>query len=482
MIGFTRDTSLGLGEQNITYMFIASLYDYFPVLAMFAVHKLVFSNSQDNRNFGSWRDIKHICYYLKSNSQIGEKHSLIDYCIDISIEQLFKDVETWQFSVNANSNIHISNIAKHIPRENSSPKFSWLYPLFAIKWINKTKPYIFSNVSKSSSYSKAVNKSKHIFRKVMSSMNKNLNVFQSNTNNVSLDLSQITPNTVMRQSRYFFESPSKLSHDIFDNYRYNKSFSYGYSYSSIPVYFIIKQAFNIVNNIIPDSDEKYIQFINSTWQSIIKSFSTRPLFFLPIVDVSCSSNDNSFYSAIGFAIIMSRFSIFSNRFIAIDVKPSWISINPLHNLINQVRHIQDEIYNMSNGYPDFKLGFDLIATSLMKINSSIAFINNITLILCSHFQHSISYSEIVDIFKSYGLLSNPKICFWNLAYDKFIDLPTDIDNDHSIILSGHNISNVHYLIKYSNKKLSVYESIKKRLFNKRYNIFSKYLHHIVNEL
>ena len=164
LIGFSRDTYLGLGEQTLSYMLLSTLYDVFPTLAIFAIHQWVKINDSfsASRTIGCWRDIKHICFYLKENSPLRDQHPLIDICIEIANTQLKKDMDTWKYSKNFHSNLHISNVAKHIPRENSSPKFDWLYQRFAIHWIRQSKPYILQTLTEPTSRAKAISKSNMI--------------------------------------------------------------------------------------------------------------------------------------------------------------------------------------------------------------------------------------------------------------------------------------------------------------------------------
>jgi len=495
LIGFSRDTYVGLGEQTISYMLLTTLYDVFPALSIFAIHQFVkLNDSSSPRTIGSWRDIKHICYYLKENSAQQENHSLIPICIEVANTQLKKDTNTWKFSTHCFSKLHISNVAKHIPRENSSPKFSWLFHLFAIHWTQHSYSYIFQNIDKPSSNIKALTKSKCIFRKQLTFLNKALLTFQrTNTIDDLPNIQAITPHTIMRQPSLFFNGEQELSTQLLENSTFIsdestiiqrdtfRPYTNGYSHSTIPVYHIIKEAFRIVSNESRDLSDKYISFINIQWKHILLSFSRHQAdhSFLPLVDVSDSTDSISFYSSIGYAMIVASISKFSNRFIAIDTKPTWVSFDSNDSLTEQILHIKNTISSMQNGTSDFKRGVELVAQTLTQVNSSIAFCNDMKLVLFSHFQNNIDSSQLQYIFQSYGLLSHPTFVFWNMSLDKIIDLPCAHSNSNCLLLSGHAMSNVHYLIHFSNKKLSVYDSIVDRLLHPRYKGFSDYLHRIV---
>jgi hypothetical protein len=484
---------LGLGEQTLSYMLLTTLYDVFPALAIFSIHQWVKpSDSSSCRTLGCWRDIKHICYYVKENTAQQYDHPLVDICIEIANNQLRKDIQTWKCSLHCYSNLHISNVAKHIPREKSSTKFSWLFKRFAIDWIRKSKPYLLQTTRYMGSLRKALSKSKCIYRKQLSFMNKALLTFQrSNYIENQPNIDNITPNTIMRQPSFFFNGDTDFSKKLIANsdfinnentfmdHKDFTSFTNGYSYSSIPIYHIIKEAFRIINEDSYNISDAYTSFINITWKNILKSFSTFNASFIPLVDVSDSINTNSFFSSIGYAMIISSISHFSNRFIAIDVKPTWVSFDGTAQLTNQILHIQQTISGMQNGSADFNMGTELVAHTLTQINSSIAFCNDMKIVLFSPFHKSIDFIQLRQTFQSYGLLTHPTFVFWNMSLEQMVDLPCTYTNSECLLLSGHAISNVHYLIHYSNKKLSVYDSIVDRLIQPRYQGFSDYLHQII---
>ena len=490
LIGFSRDTYLGLGEQTLSYMLLSTLYDVFPTLAIFAIHQWVKINDSfsSSRTIGCWRDIKHICFYLKENSPLRDQHPLIDICIEIANTQLKKDMDTWKYSKNFHSNLHISNVAKHIPRENSSPKFDWLYQRFAIHWIRQSKPYILQTLTEPTSRAKAISKSKCIYRKQLSFMNKALLTFQrTKLIDDNPNVEHITPCTVMREPSIFFDGDSTFSKQLLDtcpsflDHQPAASYVNGYSYSSLPIYHIIKTAFQIVSEESYNLDDPYTSFINSTWEKLLFTFHkyNSQLSFLPLVDVSDSINTISFFSSIGYAILVSSISKFSNRFIAVDIKPTWVSFDGTSCLTEQILHINNSISSMQNGHADFKLGVELVAHTLTQVNSSIAFCDDMKLVFFSHFQHTFNSASLQSIFQSYGLLTHPTFVFWNMSLEKTIHIPCDYANSRCLLLSGHATSNIHYLIQYSNKKLSVYESIVDRLLHDRYQCFSNYLHRLI---
>ena len=112
MIGHTRDYFLGKGEHQMSYFLLWVWYDHYPHLVEDAIRLFVFDIDDDSAGYGSWRDIKYLCEFLKIHSVQGEEHRLIYFCISLLNKQLDKDVHTWKFSTNAYCPDALSYVAK----------------------------------------------------------------------------------------------------------------------------------------------------------------------------------------------------------------------------------------------------------------------------------------------------------------------------------------------------------------------------------
>ena len=95
MVGQTRDCFYGKGEHDLSYMLLAILYKYYPVLAIYALHKFIQPLSNGELGYGSWRDIKYFCEYLRSNTFQCIHHPLIKYCIQLMNNALKRDYDNW---------------------------------------------------------------------------------------------------------------------------------------------------------------------------------------------------------------------------------------------------------------------------------------------------------------------------------------------------------------------------------------------------
>ena len=90
LIGHTRDILKGKGEQQLSFMQILIWYEYFPELAFNAFTHLV---KIDNAHpYGSWKDVKYFCNFVKEKCQCMPKHALthplVIHAIKLLVSQL----------------------------------------------------------------------------------------------------------------------------------------------------------------------------------------------------------------------------------------------------------------------------------------------------------------------------------------------------------------------------------------------------------
>jgi len=80
LIGYTRDIVDGKGEYMLAYMQILVWYSYFPELAKYALKCFVYIDDKNTHPYGSWKDIKYFCNYVRKETQNNE-HSLISHAL-----------------------------------------------------------------------------------------------------------------------------------------------------------------------------------------------------------------------------------------------------------------------------------------------------------------------------------------------------------------------------------------------------------------
>jgi len=482
MIGHTRDIYFGKGEHDISYMLLMVFYDVYPILAIYAVHRFVQPNDILNIPYGSWRDIKYLCEYIRKNSPKKENHGLIQYCISLMNSQLKTDYETWRFSIHARSRNHISNVSKWIPREYK--KFHWLFNMLVLDWTKTNKPFLLNNVS--SFYSKAILKEIRIYRRRVSLLNKALDtteIKQCSQNWNEIDPKNIPCYTLMKQRSLIFGKSekyqvcSKKIREHFENDK-NSSQYYGlfnkYLSNSYPVAFFVKEAYRLLKSSDNDSQK---DLLNKQWKMFSKTICINEFDnVLPIIDSSfyMQSNDSeSFYSAIGYSVLIAERSSFGKRILMVDYQPTWIVIDSETDFIDIIENIHNSIFSRTNTLININDAMELIVYSLLQSNSTNRFVEKMKLIFFSNF-HDINIDSFKKPFSKYGL-SLPIFVFWNLSKQEIIE---PVDNVY--VLSGLSNGLLYVfcdLLKYikNNKSQNTYDNVRFILNNKRYDILENYI-------
>lgn len=489
MIGHTRDIYFGKGEHDISYMLLMIFYDNFPVLAIYAMHRFVQPVDCLNIPYGSWRDIKYLCEYIRNNSPKKENHGLIQYCIDLMNSQLKKDYETWRFSIHARSRNHISNVSKWIPREYK--KFHWLFNMLVLDWTKTNKPFLLNN-NDNRFYIKAILKAKRLYRRKVSTLNKAMDtteIKQCSQNWNEIDPKNIPCYTLMKQRSLIFGKSEKYqvcSKKIREHFDNDKNCSQYHGYfnkylsNSYPVSFFVKEAYRLLKSgDIDDGSQK--DLLNKQWKMFSKSISMDSFDnVLPIIDSSfyMQSNDSeSFYSAIGYSILIAERSNFGKRILMVDYQSTWVNFDSETDFIDIIENIQNSIVSRTNTLVNVNVAMELIVYSLLQSNSTKRFIENMKLVFFSDF-HDINMDSFKKPFLKYGL-GLPIFMFWNLSKQEIIEPIEDV-----YILSG--ISNgllyvLCDLLKYiktnkTKQNVDTYDNVRFILNNKRYDNLENYIY------
>lgn len=269
LIGHTRDGCLyaGRGQRDLSYKMIHIWYQFFPVLAIFMVHRLF-------DTFGSFKDIKRFCKCIAEVSSRKEDDPLIDIVVTLSNKVLYNQYK------NLNSGVFFptaGNPSFYLPRESSS--LDWLYKKFAKDWMFQYIPQLES--SGSLSYKK--------YRKIVQKCNSN-----ASSNN-----------------RYYIPMYNEKSMGIFIRnaeriiYKYKKDTS----------------------NSLQASDSLFIdiQLLNVKWNSFMSVskfyYNTKNI---PIVDVSVEGGDDAYYCGLGFGLLLAMTG--SQRILISSHIPIWVDL------------------------------------------------------------------------------------------------------------------------------------------------------------
>ena len=491
MLGQTRDIIYGKGEHEMSYMMILVFYEVFPILAIYAVYRYVQPINGQDVPYGSWRDIKYLCEYIREYSSKGDDHELIKICIELTNLQLFTDLETWKFSIYPRSRKHISNVAKWIPRENKH--FTWLFERLAIHWTEKHLPYIFKSLTKPNSFIKAVMKAKQIYRKKISFLNKALDTTE--IKQCSQKLQEIVPkhvawHTLMKQPMLVFgsdviyrECSQKMQEHMIKNIKTNTNHYYSNYY---PVSFFVKQALCIISN--KNEDKKVdTDILNKLWSRFSRTVKKDRLGnVIPMMDVSFymhAMDSEEFYAAIGFSILIAERSKFGKRILAIDHQSTWINLDGCEDFVSIIENIHQTMLSRSNTTSNINNAIELFVYSLVQSKSTRRFIENMSIVIFSDFASLLSIDICKDQFiKFCG--NCPNIICWNMAKHKLVE-PFYKTDDSIVIVSGisngcfNSFINLLQSINIGKTFPIIFDNVSMVLNNDRYDILESYLKYCI---
>ena len=494
LIANTRDIRHGKGQHDVAYMMIWKLYKFFPILAIYMLYRFVKNTTNQSYTYGSWRDIKYLCGFVKQHSRHGENDSLIQICIELVNTQLKEDMNTWKFSENAMDSRFISHVAKWIPRENK--KFGWLFDLLAIHWGKTQYPYIIKSTSSYDSQIKAHNKYKQLYRKNVSFLNKALDTVEiklcanrrlciepnnvplcslSKYNNVSFyDSDDNDKLACSKQIINHLESKYSLHHVYNNQGKYNTS-------SSLPISYYVKQAISVIQGNYNDSNPQFY-LLNKQWVHLEKvTAQTQHEYMIPIIDISSSMrkyDDEPLYAAIGYAILISNQSSIQNRIMIMDNNPVWIQFEDNMLFVHKVKRVLDILSSVYSTKTSYINTFRLIGNTFGDD------INNMQFVIFSTFTEeqspdTILYDTIMNTLSSYTN-SVSHISFWNLSKHENTILPCLSEQNKTKLLSGYSPHLISQL--YNPKRYYMYTpyiNILYELNSYQYDILDEYINNLV---
>lgn len=497
-IGFMRDNCNGLGEQHLSYVFIYAFYDTFPTLALRAIHTLINTGSITNPHyyFGSWKDLKQLCHYVYNKTDKPD-HEIIGECVKIMNAQLLRDLETWKFSANCFSKLHISNVAKFIPREKS--KHGWLFDILANHWVHSHKPYIFKFVKNVVSSKRATLKAKGIYRKLVSYLNKSLqttevslcarNVCDLNIESVSCHTANQHKNVFLQLTNPDVEVHPLLSTRFKEHFQKNNGdkipsanlhFTNGSSFAKLPIFTIIQYAMHVYEQPEQSYSLNHLLFIDSIWRkSYLRQISRiNKLHIIPVIDVSYDMSQSSLYNAIGLGILLSYMSLYNNRIIAVDQQPSWISFDPNAQITSIVSTFMDSIYNMRNTKANFENAILLIIEGL-KMQQYSPSMQDINIVMLSNFTNSAANETNIEaLFAQHGFTYSPKIVYWNVNESEHVHVPCSHNSTRSVCVSGYSTCHLHSFQQLRSD--TTYDYIFNILSQERFARFDNYIKQLLN--
>jgi Domain of unknown function (DUF2828) len=462
----TRDQYNGKGEHDVSYMLIDVLYIHLKTIALACLYQFVHP-CYNKQAFGSWRDIKYLCDYT-------DNEDLIDECVDITNTALAKDIvriKKHQSQEIKNIRAELSNVSKWIPRENK--KFSWLFDRLAIDWSKKYTKYLIPNRNHEN-YSAAIRKTKMQYRKLIATINKILDTVETKLcanewSNINIENIPQLAFTKYKNSlcKYVFNEPQIIFEKTFYNdmnmqrlecslktkkYFENKYYPHGpyepdrprsdYIPFSLPLSKIIKQAFDSIDN----SNELRVDVLNNEWTKLSETIGKAQIRnAIPIIDMSFLSNQtDSYYTAIGLALLVAERSTFAKRILVIDNKMSWINIDNENTLTAMIKKIREETRSRIHSCIDIENTMREFVAHIDDSRLPNMMIKELSLV---YFQTQATddslHEKIIRVFYEGGLVGSrklpfpcPRMVYWNLSQKK-TSMPGKINSKNSVFLSGH---------------------------------------------
>ena len=485
MIGHTRDIIDGKGEYNLTYMMIYTWYDFYPELAKFALKCLVDLGDRNIHQYGSWKDIKYFCDYVKSEIGVYVHHHLIDYAVKLVNTQISRDYE--KMLINSNE---ISLVAKWAPREKTH--FGWLYEHLATDHF----AYFLTTATNSFSKQKAVLKCKTEYRKVLSALNRKidtLQIKQCGKTWASIDFNKVTSISVTKQTKAFLnvnKSGTARFPDVEDRVQCAENFN-NHVQSTIKNCVEIKgkrvgmadftkQAIDLING---NNNQIEKDILNSQWRDNSKQTGALGK-MIAMVDVSGSMEGDPMNVAIALGIRIAEKSVLGKRVMTFSAKPTWVNLNRYDDFVSQVRIIKDADWGMNT---NFHAALDLILNAIIENKMSAEDVQDMVLVILSDMQmdsgdkcnKQVLYDTMKTKYEEAGLRVHgkpykpPHILFWNLSSS--MGFPSLSNQPNASMMSGFSPALLNI---FCDKGIDALQSctpwslLERSLENERYKIMS----------
>jgi hypothetical protein len=424
MIGHTRDIVDGKGEYTLSYMMVHTWSKFYPSLAQFALRCFVTLDNKELHQYGSWKDLKYLCEYCKSQGESIDS-PLIKYAIRLINEQINADYAN--FISNSDD---ISLAAKWAPREKSS--FGWLYQFLATNYFSE----FLTTANSDEQVRKAILKCKTEYRKVLSSLNRKietLQIKQCGSEWSSIDFSKVTSISLSKQKKAFLnikkngevrcpESADRITCSDNFNAHIQRAVKGEIEMKGkrVGMADFVKQATDLLRS----GTQVEKDLLNSQWRD--NSSQNRSLGkMIAMVDVSGSMNGDPLEVAVALGIRIAEKSLIGKRVMTFSANPTWVNLDGYNDFISQVELVKKAEWGMNT---NFQAALDLILDAIIQNKMAPQDVQDMVLVILSDMQMDngdrCNKQVLYDIMKAKyevaGIRVNgvpykpPHILFWNL--------------------------------------------------------------------
>jgi len=324
----------------------------------------------------------------------------------------------------------ISLLARWTPREKSS--FGWLYESFATDYFSQ----YMDTANTHARYIKATLKCKTEYRKVLSSLNKQLDTLQIKQCGKKwskIDFNRVTSISNTKQKKAFLniKKNGEIRHPededriiCAENFRarIKKAVDGEVEIKGkrVGMADFTKQALDLI--IHPNDDE--INLLNSQWRD--NSSQNGALGnFIAMVDVSGSMAGDPMNVAISLGIRISEKSKLGKRVMTFSSTPTWVNLEGYNDFVSQVEFLKLAPWGMNT---NFYAALDMILDAIIVNKLSPEDVQDMVLVVLSDMQmdagdscnKEVLYEKMKDKYETAGIRVHgkpykpPHILFWNL--------------------------------------------------------------------
>jgi hypothetical protein len=486
---------------------------------------IVSSHLHIKKPYGSWRDIKYLCKIIKDISPYQERSGFIHHCIRIANIQLRTDMDLYKkFSQDIEPRLYLSTVSKWIPRENK--KFGWLYDMMVLDYFKHNQTHFLNNVDFTKDifhYYRAVDNCRMIYRKMLSTLNKQLDTVEINYCDRKWDeiSHKKTPVLALSRDKYrllsykwisknesyqelilhlsklicshnlklFFaqkykqqkvsenvSEPEEYVPDDYMKYIEQQTNKQGLP-SKVSIDNFVKQAMKLLE-LKKDNKHYEVEILNSDWKRYIGYFNEENLTnIIPLIDFSLIMSEKNYYSlytAIGIACFITERNSDNKRVLCYDHQPIWVNLSECNDFFSMIETIYNATLSSRNTNSNLMESIKLISNAFVSASTPKKDIRKITFVVLSNFTYSLETNKkFTEIFTANGL-EFPRIVYWNLSQEFQNELPVSLKDKRAFILSGNSIDQIYHVTK-NHKKMNIYNSIVNILEIPRYQYLSDYI-------
>lgn len=449
LIGQTRDVSHGKGERQLAILQIWVWYQHYPYLALAAL-PLLLSASGLSPPLGSWKDVKHVCQFVRGRSG-SEDHPLILHALGVAKCQLDVDWSIYQAKKEGRVSplVRCSLLARWLPRERSRP-FGWVFRKFAKLYF----PGIFATAKGRAATKRATRKARAQLRIRLAALSEDTGTVEAKMTTGrwgDIDYARV-PSQALYKYRLAFSNLTQLGEQRSRspdrirgaaNYcRYLEAKAAGAQGKRCSVGQLVKAALSAT---LPAE----VQLLNAQWAGKKAKWGTPCRKLVALLDTSpaLAWSGEPYYTAVGLAIRVSEMSALAHggKILAFGNPPCWIALDGCATFVEKVARIAAS--GAASGGSAFTRALGMLAERFPPGSSEAA---QLTVVVLSDMQvdaskdpHALTMSEQVRALYAGAprwpprlVPSGPGLVFWNLRGEQII--PAKGKDRNLTLLAGHN--------------------------------------------